>query len=149
MGIQSNAGWHHFYMAETNSDNDLYLCNGAQHSSGQAMNHLFWVRSKEVQSAGSSDTDSDGIADDEDNCPDDANPDQIDTDGDSDGDACDADDDDDTVADAADNCPLDPNPNQADADGDGFGNICDSDDDNDGVVDGADLCLPTGSGPGG
>jgi len=92
------------------------------------------------------DTDGDGIADDEDNCPDDANPDQIDTDGDGDGDACDADDDNDTVADGSDNCPLDPNPDRADSDGDGFGNVCDSDDDNDGVIDGADLCVPTAAG---
>ena len=69
-----------------------------------------------------------------------------DTDGDREGDACDADDDNDTVADGSDNCPLDPNTNQADADGDGFGNVCDSDDDDDGVIDGADLCVPTAAG---
>jgi hypothetical protein len=92
------------------------------------------------------DADGDGVADNQDNCPDDANADQIDTDGDTEGDACDADDDNDTVADAADNCPLDPNTNQADADGDGFGNVCDADDDNDGVIDAADLCVPTASG---
>ena len=28
MGYQSNAGWHHFYMGETNTDTYLYVCNG-------------------------------------------------------------------------------------------------------------------------
>lgn len=49
MGTASNAGWHHFYMAETNSDSYMYLCNGAQHSSGHQMNHLYWFRSTEFQ----------------------------------------------------------------------------------------------------
>ena len=44
MGTQSNSGWHHFYMAETNSDSYMYLSNGAQHSSGQNMNHRYWFR---------------------------------------------------------------------------------------------------------
>jgi Thrombospondin type 3 repeat len=48
------------------------------------------------------DVDGDGLPDVVDNCPDVANPDQQDTDGDEDGDACDADDDNDGVADAGD-----------------------------------------------
>ena len=51
MGTSSNSGWHHFYMAETNSDSYLYLCNGAQHSSSHAMNHVYWFRSNEEQTA--------------------------------------------------------------------------------------------------
>ncbi|MBD8526691.1 fibrinogen-like YCDxxxxGGGW domain-containing protein [Pseudomarimonas arenosa] len=53
MGTSSNSGWHHFYMAETNSDSYLYICNGAQHSSGYNMNHRFWFRetAKSNQSA--------------------------------------------------------------------------------------------------
>jgi type II secretory pathway pseudopilin PulG/subtilisin-like proprotein convertase family protein len=72
------------------------------------------------------DSDGDGIPDDEDNCPDDANPDQTDTDGDGTGDACDDDDDNDGVWDPDDNCPLTPNPDQADADGDEVGDACDN-----------------------
>jgi hypothetical protein len=44
MGTASNAGWHHFYMGETNSDTYLYICNGAQHSSSHDMNHRWWFR---------------------------------------------------------------------------------------------------------
>jgi Thrombospondin type 3 repeat len=92
------------------------------------------------------DSDGDGVPDDLDNCPDEANANQLDTDADEEGDACDADDDNDTVADAGDNCPLDANPDPADADGDGAGNVCDTDDDNDGVIDAADACVPTQTG---
>jgi len=92
------------------------------------------------------DADGDGVADAEDNCPDDANPNQLDTDGDGVGDACDPDVDGDSVLNEQDNCPLDPNPDQADADGDGAGDICDADRDGDGVRDDADLCVPTATG---
>jgi len=51
MGTNSNSGWHHFYMAEFNSDSYMYLCNGAQHSSSVDMNHLYWFRSTEAQTA--------------------------------------------------------------------------------------------------
>ncbi len=87
-----------------------------------------------------SDGDGDGIPDGDDNCPDDANPDQADNDGDGAGDVCDPDDDDDGVLDGDDNCPFDANPDQADNDGDGAGDVCDPDDDNDGVLDGDDNC---------
>ncbi|WP_417909518.1 thrombospondin type 3 repeat-containing protein [Candidatus Electronema sp. PJ] len=86
------------------------------------------------------DTDNDGIYDDEDNCPLDANTDQADLDKDGLGDVCDNDDDNDTILDPADNCPITPNPDQADLDKDGFGNVCDDDDDNDKVLDPSDNC---------
>lgn len=76
-----------------------------------------------------SDADGDGVCDDVDNCPDDANADQADIDGDGVGDVCD-------------NCPDDANTDQADSDGDGIGDACD-DGDNDGVLDGEDLCPET------
>ncbi|WP_437722267.1 kelch repeat-containing protein [Sorangium sp. So ce861] len=76
------------------------------------------------------DSDDDGVADHEDNCPEVPNTSQANTDGglsagDPLGDACDDDDDADGHGDAADNCPLVANPNQADANGDGIGDACD------------------------
>lgn len=62
-------------------------------------------------------SDSDGIQDNLDNCPNDANADQLDTDGDGLGDVCDPDDDNDGIEDFRDNCPLVPNPEQEDSDG--------------------------------
>jgi Thrombospondin type 3 repeat len=86
------------------------------------------------------DGDGDGVPDDEDNCPLVSNPDQTDTDGDGQGDACDADDDGDGVPDDEDNCLLLANPDQTDTDGDGQGDACDADDDGDGVPDDEDNC---------
>jgi hypothetical protein len=72
------------------------------------------------------DQDGDGDLDPSDNCVDVFNPDQLDTDGDNQGDACDGDDDNDGVADGPDNCNLTSNPDQLDYDGDGEGNVCDA-----------------------
>ncbi len=55
---------------------------------------------------GPTDTDGDGVDDATDNCVDVANADQTNTDGDAQGDACDADDDNDGVLDGDDACPL-------------------------------------------
>ena len=59
------------------------------------------------------DSDGDGIANSDDNCPQNANPQQTDSDSDEHGDACD-------------NCPEDYNPDQDDSDGDGVGNACEA-----------------------
>jgi hypothetical protein len=59
------------------------------------------------------DRDRDGIPNDEDNCPDTANADQLESDGDGVGDACD-------------NCVSVANPSQTDRDDDGFGEACDT-----------------------
>lgn len=87
------------------------------------------------------DDDNDGIPNSSDNCPTVANPDQLDSDRDGQGDACDPDDDNDGVSDASDNCRTVANPSQLDTDGDGQGDACDPDDDNDGVSDSVDNCL--------
>ena len=87
-----------------------------------------------------SDQDGDGVADATDNCPQVANSDQADFDGDGMGDLCDPDKDDDGVANATDNCLQVVNSDQADLDGDGIGDLCDSDKDGDGVANTTDNC---------
>ena len=62
------------------------------------------------------DGDADGVLDDDDNCPTDANPSQTDTDLDGDGNDCDSDDDDDGTPDVVDAYPLDPNRSVQDTD---------------------------------
>jgi len=61
----------------------------------------------------STDNDGDGVANEEDNCPDIANEDQANDDSDSHGDACD-------------NCQYVNNDEQTDTDGDGIGDVCDN-----------------------
>lgn len=86
------------------------------------------------------DADGDGIDDADDNCPIDANPDQSDSNGDNQGDACQSDSaddqDEDGVPDSQDNCPGASNTTQLDTDGDGQGDVCDEDVDGDGFLNG-------------
>ncbi len=95
------------------------------------------------------DPDCDGVLLPADNCPDVANPDQANLDGDALGDACDPDDDNDGVPDLLDSCPVLPNGGvaQQDSDGDLLGDLCDpcpysalNDVDHDGVCTNVDNC---------
>ncbi len=115
------------------------------------------------------DVDGDEVLNELDNCPTVKNGLQVDTDGDTAGDACDDDDDNDGVSDAGDNCrtvhnpaqddvcpridsdadglldtddncPQAPNPDQGDINGDEQGDVCDRDDDGDRYDDGFDNC---------
>lgn len=85
-----------------------------------------------------------GILNENDNCPECINTDQLDTDGDKTGDACDSDDDNDGIPDTIDNCPKDPNLDQANTDAYTSvideGDACDDDYDNDGFTNQRDLC---------
>ena len=87
----------------------------------------------------SNDLDGDGILNDVDNCPNKANADQKDTDGDGKGDVCD-DSDGDGVFDDADNCINTANTDQVDLDKDGIGDVCDDDKDGDGIKNDVDNC---------
>ena len=91
------------------------------------------------------DSDGDGLCAADDNCPGVANPDQLDADFDTVGDACDPDRDGDSIANGDDNCPDVANLGQADSDSDGVGDACDAcpgdvDEDEDGACDMEDVC---------
>jgi len=89
------------------------------------------------------DSDGDGVSNLADNCVSVSNANQLNTDGDSEGNACDADDDNDGVTDASDAFPLDAS-ESVDTDGDGTGDNSDptpnGDTDNDGIDNLSDNC---------
>ena len=93
-----------------------------------------------AESTECTDSDGDGISNEEYNYALVSNPNQVDTDGDGLGDACDPDIDNDGVLNDDDNCPYLHNPDQADTDSDGLGDACDPDFDNDGVLNDDDNC---------
>lgn len=86
------------------------------------------------------DIDEDGLANASDNCPLASNADQLDTDGDGFGDACDDDRDNDGIPNAVDNCKLVANANQLNTDNDFTGDACDENDDGDYFLDVEDNC---------
>lgn len=100
----------------------LYSCSGINYFKSEDKQDFFQEVSKET------DTDSDGIPDSEDNCPNHINADQLNSDEDDFGDECD-------------NCPDITNPEQEDFDQNSVGDACDEeicdgiDNDGDGKVD--------------
>lgn len=88
---------------------------------------------------GAADSDSDGFADDGDNCPAVANPQQEDMNSNKKGDHCE-DQDADGLVDASDNCSNVKNVDQANTDNDTEGDACDSDIDGDGLENEGDNC---------
>lgn len=98
--------------------------------------------------AQTTDTDGDGIFDIRDNCDFVPNPNQVDSDGDGEGNACDANDDNDGILDVNDICPRTPSGQfvlgqgfvQSDLDGDGLGDECDPNADGDPFLNLTDNC---------
>lgn len=98
-----------------------------------------WVIEVDGRGAVLGDGDQDGVRT-GDNCEWQANPRQLNTDADRQGDVCDGDDDNDTLVDVEDNCPLVRNRDQSDVDGDGAGDACELDSDGDGILNAEDDC---------
>lgn len=86
------------------------------------------------------DADADGIPDETDICMDARDPEQLDTDNDGIGDACDIDKDNDDIPNDRDNCPIIANADQNNIDTDELGDICDDDIDGDNVPNEFDNC---------
>lgn len=143
------------YVGAAGSFSGSMTHKGVSVSSGGARDVFAWI----FDPSGLIDTDGDGVLDSApDNCPTVPNSDQANTDGDSEGDACDSDDDNDGLTDNfPDNCPRnseinwtssrdfnDP-ANSTDWDNDGCKDDTaeDPDDDNDGVLDDDDDCQRT------
>ncbi len=121
------------FWTNTEYDEDLVWDRHLHHNNAQiSRNYAEKNYGFSIRCVKSPDSDGDGIADEDDNCPDIANTGQSDSDGDTVGDSCDicpgyndlADADEDTVPDSCDNCPSIYNPDQEDADVDGVGDAC-------------------------
>ncbi|MDH5513960.1 MAG: S8 family serine peptidase [Gammaproteobacteria bacterium] len=100
-----------------------FLENGADASGALGQNFLAWSQNGRLNLFNMlSDGDGDTVTSPADNCPDIANPDQTNTDGDIEGNACDKDDDNDGLTDAQEQA-LGTNPLLSDTDGDGLGDF--------------------------
>ncbi len=82
---------------------DFASTGGSSHTSSSDFAPYIWA----MNGVMATDSDGDGVSDEEDNCPTDSNPGQEDHDMDGEGDECDYDDDNDTILDnSGDDCPL-------------------------------------------
>jgi len=97
------------------------------------------IFSSQFQLDPNGDVDGDGVLNGVDNCPNTANADQADVDGNGIGDVC-QDTDGDSVLDIDDNCVDTANPNQLDSDNNGIGDVC-QDSDGDSIFDSDDNCI--------
>jgi len=130
------AGWR-LVSARAISDDGRKIVGGGTNPAGIPEAYIAEIQLPLCES--SNDADDDGVPDDVDNCPDHANTDQADSDGDVIGDACDVcrldganDADEDGFCGDIDNCPTASNPDQANSDGQGLGDACLAGFDNDG-----------------
>lgn len=153
-----NAGWQKFNIAITKGLNVIQFKARTDYASFLDFSNTLI---KIDQFVFDKDTDSDGVPDVADNCPNVYQLWQSDYDGDGFGDQCDpepyvvtprTDGDGDLILDAFDNCPSVANPDQSDVDGDKLGDACDAvdnrpkDTDNDSIIDQFDNC-PTVANP--
>ena len=154
---RGDANW----FSEASTDHDKDGCNDATEDYDDDEDTVFdqndlcplgpvgWISTPEEDAEGDGcadiDTDNDGWVDQMDNCPNEANPEQLDLDSDNIGDVCDIDEDGDGVANPTDNCLGDSTGwtstyiNDHDQDG-CHDSLTDFDDDEDGVGDADDSC---------
>tara|TARA_Y100000766_G_scaffold215529_2_gene187292 strand:+ start:8176 stop:10896 length:2721 start_codon:yes stop_codon:yes gene_type:complete len=150
-----------WWFSEASSDHDSDGCKDQtedfdddedtvfDHNDACPLGPVGWISTPETDSEGDGcadiDSDNDGWVDQMDNCPNDANSEQLDLDGDNIGDVCDIDEDSDGIANPSDNCPRDSpiwtSTSINDYDQDGcHDSLTDLDDDEDGVSDADDAC---------
>ncbi|MDG2473533.1 MAG: thrombospondin type 3 repeat-containing protein [Pseudomonadales bacterium] len=128
-----------------NAEMDVNGCGywGCTNSNGNQVN----ISSISITPFIGTDNDSDFIPSSIDNCPNHFNPDQLNSDGDGLGNACDSlpygDSDGDGIDNASDNCVNVANSNQANLDGDSKGDACDLDVDGDSVIDTLEVAAGT------
>lgn len=129
------------------SEGELFALQNKQESISKEIDinissdNAVWLEFMPIPTTGH-DSDSDGVIDMRDNCPNVVNHNQEDRNFDGIGDAC-SDDDNDGIKWSSDNCPTVKNSDQKDQNANGIGDACEFDTDKDGVPDGVDNCIHT------